>query len=133
MSMSSPRYWAVMIRRPPSVRRCVAAFAAVIVLFAPITEVAHARAMAHAAMDCSAPAASHHHAPAPPRHQHAGTCCDFCAIGCTTTIALPAGLPAIAAALAEDADAAGVAGRSVHIALQPHLLPFSQAPPHLSA
>lgn len=132
-STGSSQYCHPMFRLPPLVRRCFAAFATLTVLVAPVTQVAHAQAMTHAAQECAHPASSHQHAPASSphtqQHQHGGTCCDFCATGCATTIPLPVRATAIATPIARDAVVAGAPARSIRIVRLPHAFPFSLAPP----
>jgi hypothetical protein len=126
-----------MIRPSPFVRRWFAAFAAVMVLFAPVTQVAHAQAMlAHVAADCDHPAMAHQQMPASghhtQQHQHGGTCCDFCATGCATAVVLLSRAAAIPTPAIHEAVVASVMVVSIRIAPAPHLLPFSQAPPLLT-
>jgi len=130
----SPHYCRVMLRPAPVVRRCFAAFAAVMVLLAPVTQVAHAQAMiAHAAADCDQTAMAHQQMPSSshhtPQHEHGGTCCDFCATGCATAAVLLSRAAAIPTPLIRDAIVVSVTSVGIRIAAAPHLLPFSQAPP----
>jgi hypothetical protein len=123
-----------MPRLSPPIRRFFAAFAAVMVLLAPATQVAHAQAMlAHGAVNCDQPAMAHQQMPASGHHaqphQHGGACCDFCATGCATAVVLLSRGAAIPASAILDAVVARVPAVSIRIAPAPHLLPFSQAPP----
>ena len=130
--IGSPQYCRLMIRLPPPLRRVFAAFAAVMVLFAPVTQVAHAQAMTHAAADCEHPT-THQHVPASSEHsqnhQHAGTCCDICSTGCAAIALLSAEPTAVPSGIAHDIVISSLTARSLRNARAPHLLPFSQAPP----
>jgi hypothetical protein len=122
---------------PPSspLRRSLAALAAICVLFAPETQLAHAQAMAHdAAQHGAAPAMHHHMAPAPhgSRHQHGDSCCDLCPAGCQT-VALPPPMAGLAAIIASHAFGVATAGQDLVVQRSQHVLPFSLAPPLLSA
>ncbi|MGH7523669.1 MAG: hypothetical protein ACREK8_05135 [Gemmatimonadales bacterium] len=119
-----------------SLRRALAAFATVGVLLAPVTSLAHARMMLQETMsDCGHPAAHHAMAPAVPqhsRHQHTGSCCDLCPGACQTAAltACGSGMPPIVTHVVAERVSVGheLAPRRTA-----HLLPFSHAPPVISA
>jgi hypothetical protein len=122
-----------MLCLPLAFRRCFAAFAALIVLFAPITQVAHAQAMTRVAPECAPPASSHQHAPSSKphtqQHHHDGACCDFCGAGCAAALALPARVTPLATLISGECMAAGAPTRRFRLARLPHAFPFSLAPP----
>jgi len=124
-----------MSSAPSPLRRSFAALAALCVLSAPASQLAHARAMAHdAGQHAAAPAMHHHMAPAPhgSRHQHGDTCCDLCPAGCQT-VALPPALAGLAAITGSHAFGVATAGHELVARWSQHILPFSLAPPLLSA
>jgi hypothetical protein len=117
-------------------RRALAAFATVAVLLAPVTTLAHARAMLQETMsDCSHPAAHHAMAPMDPqhsRHQHTGSCCDLCPGACQTVAMMSgaSGLPQFVIHVAADTAPVRRVFAPRHA---PRLLPFSLPPPVHSA
>lgn len=124
-----------MTPAPSPLRRILAALAAMCVLFAPVTQLAHAQAMAHDAAQHGAASTMHHHmAPVPhgSRHQHGDTCCDLCPAGCQT-VALPPAMPRLAAFIASHAFGVATASHDFVVRRLQHVLPFSLAPPFLSA
>ena len=129
----SPQYCHLMPRLPLPVRRCLAAFAALIVLLAPVTQLAHAQAMAHPAAACAHGEMAHGHAPASSRpsqqHSHGGACCDFCGACCATALALPTRAGLLAAPIAAACPADGAPSRTIRVVRLPHAFPFSLAPP----
>jgi hypothetical protein len=124
-----------MTSAPSPLRRSLAVLAAICVLLAPVTQLAHAQAMAHDAAQHRATSPMHHHmAPAPhgSRHQHGDTCCDLCPAGCQT-VALPPAMAGLAAVIGSHSFGLVTAGHEFVPRRSQHLLPFSLAPPLLSA
>jgi hypothetical protein len=126
-----------MTPAPSLLRRSLAALAAFCVLLAPVTQLAHAQAMAHDAAQHRAASAMHHHmpplsSPHSQRHQHGATCCDLCPSGCQT-VALPPAIAGLAAIVASHSFGLAAAGHSLVPRRPQHILPFSLAPPPLSA
>ena len=118
-------------------RRILAALAALCVLLAPVTQLAHAQAMVHDAAQPDAAAAVHHHmapmsSPHGKHHRHGATCCDLCPAGCQT-VALAPTMPRIAALIASHAFGVAAARHDFVVRRLQHVLPFSLAPPFLSA
>jgi hypothetical protein len=117
-----------------TLRRSLAALSALCVLLAPVTQLAHAQAMAHDAAQHASSSMHHHMAPAPhgSRHQHGDTCCDLCPAGCQS-VALPPAMTGLGAIIGSHAFGAPTAHHDLVPGRSKHVLPFSLAPPLRSA
>lgn len=119
-------------------RRILAALAALCVLLAPVTQLAHAQAMVHDAAPHRDAAVMHHHhmvpgsSPHSQHHQHGATCCDLCPSGCQSA-ALPPTMAGLAAITGSQAFGLATTGHRLVPRRSQHVLPFSLAPPLFSA
>lgn len=132
----APHYSRPMIPAPTRFRRSLAALAALSMLLAPLSQMAHAQAMIHEAADSCAHPSMHHHmtpasAPHGSRHQHGANCCDLCPAGCQT-LALPPAMAGLSAIIASHIFQAATSRRNFVPRRAQHLLPFSLAPPFAS-